>query len=299
MDGYVYDLYEVVQVDSTTQEVITAGDYQGLIGFVDRYAITSRASSNRSSTAISREIQHQFIPLFQFGVFYDEDLEIYPGPEMTFEGRVHTNANLYMGAGTGITCNSYVTAGEQIWHHRKDGAHTDPPGYVRIKDNVNTYHDMWRGSYWLDNRRPDWDEEALTVWGGQVRDQSHGMSTLRDSACHLLQTSTRLLSGADTVNDGSQERESKYWYKAGRRYVDGVYTDSTGVCWSLQVHISHIPRNKYDDKRETGVMDVVDSNRLGRMVSDSVWPPNGMIYISDYRTANKVVRIKNGSRLAV
>lgn len=294
MDGYVYDLYEVVQVDSTTQEVITAGDYQGLIGFVDRYAITSRASSNRSSTAISREIQHQFIPLFQFGVFYDEDLEIFPGPAMTFEGRVHTNASLYFGAETGITCNSYVTAGEQIWHHRKDGAHVDPPGYVRIKDNVNTYHDMWRGSYWLDNRRPAWDEEALTVWGGQVRDQSHGMSQLRLPLPPAAEQHD-IVERADTVNDGSQERESKYWYKAGRRYVDGVYTDSAGNVLASPAYIVYT-LNKFTDKRENRVMDVVELD-IARMLSDSAWPPNGVLYISDYRGADKAVRIKNATQL--
>ncbi len=100
MDGYEYDLYEVTRDSGTTQEVITSGDYQGLIGFVNRYGIDARAQSGRTSTTISREVQHQFIPLFQSGVFYDQDLEIYPVPQMTLEGRIHTNSNLYMCAGT-------------------------------------------------------------------------------------------------------------------------------------------------------------------------------------------------------
>lgn len=294
MDGYVYDLYDVTGVPGVSQEIITAGDYQGLIGFVSRYNITARALSDRSSTTINREIQHQFIPLFQFGVFYDEDLEIYPGPNMTFEGRIHTNADLYMGAGTGISCNSYVTAGGQYWHYRKDTGHIDEPGAVNIKDQLGVYKNVWRGSYWLDNRRPDWAEQALTVWGGQVRDQAHGMSTLR-LPLPPAADQHEIIERRDSVADGQQEFESKYWYKAGWRYVDGVLVDSTGVAVATGSRITYTTHLMYD-ARETRWMDVIQID-VGRMVSDSLWPANGIIYISDYRTANTVVRVKNGSRL--
>lgn len=296
MDGYEYDLYEVSRIPGVTQEIITAGDYQGLIGFVSRYNITARAQSDRSSTTINREVQHQFIPLFQFGVFYDEDLEINPGPEMTFEGRVHTNADLYMGAGTGINCNSYVTAGGYYYHYRKDNGHIDEPGPVNIKDQFGTYQNVWRGSYWLDNRRADWAEQSLSVWGGQVRDRAHGMSTLR-LPLPPAADQHEIIERADSVSDGPQEIESKYWYKAGWRYVDGVLRDSANTVLAPGSRITYATHVFYDD-REDRWMDVVTID-IARMVSDSVWPANGIIYLSDYRTSNAVVRIKNGSRLPV
>lgn len=294
MPGYEYDLYEVEQTGVTTQEVITAGDYQGLIGYVSRYNIRSRAQSNRSSTTIDREIQHQFIPLFQFGVFYDEDLEIFPGPQMTFDGRIHTNSDLYMGAGTGITCNSYVTSGGQYWHYRKDNAHNDEPGPVNIKDNLGVYQNVWTGSYWLDNRQPDWLSESLTRWGGQVKDRSHGMSTLR-LPLPPATDQHEIVERADTASDGPQEIESKYWYKAGRRYVDGVYVDSAGTVMPNLAYFTYTV-NKFWDKRENKQMDVIDID-IAKIVADSAWPPNGIIYISDYRGTDPAVRIKNGSQL--
>ncbi|MBK6767047.1 MAG: hypothetical protein IPG71_12330 [bacterium] len=294
LSGYTFDLYDIERIDSTTQEVLTAGDYIGLIGFVDRFQITSRAMSNRTSTGISRELQHQFIPLFQFGVFYDEDLEIFPGPEMTFEGRVHTNANLYMGAETGITCNSYVTAGEKIWHHRKDGSHVDPPGWVKIRDNLGVLQDMYRGSYWLDNRQADWSEEALEVWGGQVRDASHGMSTLR-LPLPPASDQHEIIERADTVNDGAQEIESKYWYKAGMRYVDGALVDSVGNPLVNNNYFVY-NANKFYDDRETKWMDVVDID-VSRMLADTAYPDNGIIYVSDNRNDWPAVRIKNATKL--
>ncbi|MCL4306588.1 hypothetical protein KJZ99_11815 [bacterium] len=294
MDGYSYDLYQIGRVGTTTQEVLTAGDYRGLIGFVTRYQVDARATSNRTSTQISRELQHQFIPLFQFGVFYDEDLEIFPGPAMTFEGRVHTNADLYIGAETGITCNSYVTAGGRIWHHRKDGAHIDPPGPVNIRDLIGAYQNMWRGAYWLDNRRVDWAAAALTLWQGQVRDQSHGMSTLR-LPLPPAADQHEIVERADTLNDGPQQIETKYWYKAGMRYVDGVLRDSAGTVLVNNSYFVYTVNKFYDD-RENRYMDVIDVN-IGAMLADSALPANGIIYISDYRGADPAVRIRNASRL--
>ena len=60
-------------------------------------------------------------PIFQFAVFYDEDLEILPGPDMILGGRVHTNADLYLGCGGTLTIDTnYVCAVGKILRQRKD-----------------------------------------------------------------------------------------------------------------------------------------------------------------------------------
>lgn len=296
MDGYTYDLFDVSQSGAPTQEIITAGDYLGLIGFVTRYNITARAQSGRTSTTLNREVQHQFIPLFQFGVFYDEDLEIFPGPQMTFEGRIHSNAHLYMGAESGISCNSYVTCGGKYWHHRKDGGHVDPGGFVNIKNQLGAYQNVWRGSYWLDNRQANWATESLSLWGGQVRDAAHGMTTLR-LPLPPAADQHEIVERGDTLVDGDQERESKYWYKAGIRWVDGVCFDSTNAVIPTPAYFTYYPNKFYDD-RENKWMDVVEIN-VSRMLADSAWPANRIIYVSDHRASDPAVRIKNATTLPV
>ncbi len=294
MDGYTYDLFDVTKEGVPTQEIITAGDYMGLIGYVTRYNVMARALSGRSSTTINREVQHQFIPLFQFGVFYDEDLEIFPGPTMTFEGRVHTNANLYMGSNSGIACNSYVTAGGRYWHHRKDGAHDDPGGPVNVKDQLGVYQNVWRGSYWLDNRRADWATEALSLWGGQFRDRAHGMTTLR-LPLPPAADQHEIVERGDTLTDGPQERDSKYWYKAGIRYVDGVVSDSANNVIATPAFFTYVANQFYDD-RENVHMDVIEID-IGRMLADSSYPANRIIYISDNRGDAPAVRLTNATQL--
>ena len=90
----------------------TSGPYAGFSGQVTDYLITSEVRGDNGTrsrlTQILRQVQ---VPLFQFGVFYGAgvDLEIAPGPNMTFNGRVHSNSNIYVGAGSTLDFDSTIT----------------------------------------------------------------------------------------------------------------------------------------------------------------------------------------------
>ena len=76
---------------------IPEGPYAGLYASIIPYKMSSIAT-NQYTTAevkLEREFNNYLVPLFQFGMFSNEDIEINPGPQMTFNGRVHTNQNLY------------------------------------------------------------------------------------------------------------------------------------------------------------------------------------------------------------
>ncbi|RPH95060.1 hypothetical protein EHM69_05560 [candidate division KSB1 bacterium] len=295
LPGYTLETYQVSKVGILTEELISSGDYTGLRGYVQRYSVQARASSQRRSTEISREIQHQFIPLFQFGVFYEEDLEIFPGASMTFTGPIHTNGDLYMGADGSIQCNSTVTCVGQYWHYRKDGGHSDPPGPVTIRTPLGTYQGVWRGAFWLDNRYANWASEALAVWGGNVRDAAHGLHTLR---LPLPPTADQhVVVERGVMGDTQLEREAKYWYKATVRYVDGVLTDSAGNPLS-HPGVYTYTANKFKDQRLNKYMDVVDIN-IGAMLSGGYVPTNRILYISHASGDAPAIRIKNAATLPV
>ena len=58
------------------------------------------------------------VPIFQFQVFYELDLEINNGPGMAFNGRVHSNTNLYAASPGTLTFSDAVTAGGTIRHSK-------------------------------------------------------------------------------------------------------------------------------------------------------------------------------------
>ena len=53
------------------------------------------------TVSVSRYFQQADASLFQAMLFFQNDLELHPGPNMTLYGPVHTNANLYAVAGSG------------------------------------------------------------------------------------------------------------------------------------------------------------------------------------------------------
>lgn len=79
-------------------------------------------------------------PIFQFAVFYANDLEIQPGPDMTLGGRVHTNGDMYLGCGETLTMDTnYVHSGGKMFRRRKDS--NESKGTVEIRKWVENPYD--------------------------------------------------------------------------------------------------------------------------------------------------------------
>jgi Tfp pilus assembly protein PilX len=83
-------------------------------------AITSGAAGAQGSVVglgevrMSRNIEVALIPVFQFGIFSQNDLDFFNGPQFNFGGRVFTNGNLFLATGSGLTFTSKVQAVKQV-----------------------------------------------------------------------------------------------------------------------------------------------------------------------------------------
>ena len=103
--------------------VATNTDPSGVQTLVTAYELNADAEINGAQSGAHRIINAMATPLFQFAVFYDSDLEVLPGPNMTIRGRVHSNRDLYLGCGNGSTLTlntNYVHAAGNIYRNRKD-----------------------------------------------------------------------------------------------------------------------------------------------------------------------------------
>ncbi|UCC44769.1 MAG: hypothetical protein JSU65_02235, partial [Candidatus Zixiibacteriota bacterium] len=139
-----------------THEVISSGSLTGLHAVIKTFSINSVATSSIDNGRIlmTLDFHNALVPIFQFAVFYDEDLEIAPGPPMTLAGRVHSNNDMWLQSGGGLWIDSWVTAGGSIFHGGKIGAATNAD--VQIRDAHSTYQSMLRDGYWLDHTHTDW-----------------------------------------------------------------------------------------------------------------------------------------------
>ncbi len=78
---------------------------------------TNAATSSGNSIVLQMNFKNRVIPMFQFGAFYAGNLEFNPSPTMTFNGRLHSNASMYLtgGIGTSLTIDGIVTAAGRIY----------------------------------------------------------------------------------------------------------------------------------------------------------------------------------------
>ncbi|HEX5205773.1 MAG TPA: hypothetical protein VFW27_38065 [Actinoplanes sp.] len=97
--------------------------------------MTARTAGG-SEVRMRRTMQTVAIPVFQFGIFSDNDLSFFAGPNFNFGGRVHTNQNLYLAEGPGNTLlmTDRVTAvGDIVRSHLSNGENT------QVATNGTTY----------------------------------------------------------------------------------------------------------------------------------------------------------------
>ncbi len=116
-----------VQYVPPSQFALLNSQYRGLYGYASTYRIISNARELNNSIdivgALEQDIQVATIPVFQFAIFYNVDLEINPGAAMTITGPVHCNATTYLQPMSVLTFNSDVTSVGPIITNKKP---TDP-----------------------------------------------------------------------------------------------------------------------------------------------------------------------------
>jgi hypothetical protein len=83
---------------------ISSGPNQGLWAqIIPVNMLATAAMTSGQEVSMTRSAQVALIPVFQFGVFCDGDCGFFNSPNLTFVGRVHTNADLYLGVANGST----------------------------------------------------------------------------------------------------------------------------------------------------------------------------------------------------
>jgi hypothetical protein len=102
---------------------IPYGPFAGLKASKNPYVLTATANLNGTECSLSRQMNNYLIPLFQFGMFSDEDIELHPGPQFTFNGRVHANGNVYV-SGAVTFLDKVTTANEFVIDDLRNGTAT-------------------------------------------------------------------------------------------------------------------------------------------------------------------------------
>ncbi len=100
LPGIAFSEYKVAPTNGSMTPVVatlSSGANAGLNALMVKLtsSVTAQAPGT-SQVRMVRNLEVALIPVFQFGMFSDTDLTFHNGPDMDFNGRIHTNANLYL-----------------------------------------------------------------------------------------------------------------------------------------------------------------------------------------------------------
>ncbi|MDD5245808.1 MAG: hypothetical protein PHS09_00280 [Candidatus Omnitrophica bacterium] len=263
-------------------------DPQGIVFFLRRYQISATAVSNEFgiSVTLNQIVSRRKTYTFQHAVFYEDDLEVLPGVNMNFSGRIHGNHDIYLGTHASLTVNSdYLYSAGNIYNRRKDSAQ-DMLGSVNIKvrgSDPAVYELMKKASDTtaLDCDRSDWIDESQLRWNGTVKSSVHGVNALATPAV------------------GSIQPDGFYSANAGIKIVDTAAYDSSGNLISFDDD-NPISVSTFYDAREGRNVTVTNID-MGVLAESGYYPANGLLYATrtDASSAQpNGIRLVNGSELA-
>lgn len=108
----------IVTNTATSNSIVLGAPYTGLTMVANTYEIIANAQNKSSMygivSTVGQKIYLGTIPLFQFAIFYQDNMEICPGGSMTIGGAVHGNSNIYLQPQAPMTFTGNVSAVDQI-----------------------------------------------------------------------------------------------------------------------------------------------------------------------------------------
>lgn len=133
---------ELDKTSNSMTVVLPGGEFAGLYAIRDNWRLrTTATDASGVQVQLTRNILNNRIPIFQFGIFYDDDLELYRPPRFGFGGRVHSNRHFFISPGSeGVYFDSRVTAAGQIitqsWRNGYTGDSGNNQTYIKNASGV-------------------------------------------------------------------------------------------------------------------------------------------------------------------
>ncbi len=178
IDNFTFEQFTVARSAASYVDTVDSGPYMGMLSLNQPITITSRVvGPGNSRYSIVVQVEGLQIPIFQFGVFYDDSLEIHNGAAMDFIGRVHTNASLFLGTSATTTFHRNITAAGdlyrfRIWNHETFG------GTISIERPDATLLALTYDSQNYVGNDAGWVQRTTTDFQGRLRTRAHNVTPL-------------------------------------------------------------------------------------------------------------------------
>ncbi|HWR81729.1 MAG TPA: hypothetical protein VN285_00345 [Candidatus Deferrimicrobium sp.] len=287
--------YNVVSNGPATVTDLSNGTLAGLHATVRSFSLTSVAgnAADNSEIRLSQTFEAAQVPIYQFAAFYENDLEMAPGPDLTVQSRVHSNANLWVQSSNTLNIDSYVSSAGHIHHGRKGPGAVDN-GDILVKNGSGTYVSMRDGGGWLESTDGHWYDTSVARWQGRVQDSAHGQPVLYPSLSVAAAGDAHKLIEPAGGNPDSYENKStiKFIDRQAFQNVAGVWVNVTGAM--IIGGVITFTDDKFYDARENEWVDCMELD-VEKFYDQGYAPSSGVIYFSDQTSDFPALRVRNAA----
>lgn len=218
--------------------------------------------------------------LFMYQIFYENDLEILPGPTFNLKGLVHTNGNLYLNSNDNNFLNIYtdsLTTFGNVTRGRLD--RNEITGTVRItkgsKDGDLVSMTSGEGS-----TNNNWMSNAINKWNGTLKDKKLGAERLEAPKLGSFQPGGFYDQQAG-LNIKVITASGTPQYKISYNGSSHTYTSAqlNNALTETQIYDYREYPSKTDPTKNTPIkLTNVDINKLKTALG--YYPSNGLIYMT-------------------
>lgn len=254
---------------------------------------------------VRRVFQKEVISLWRYALFFDDDMEIHPGPAMDVTGDVHTNGSLYTGHKT-LTLSGKTTYTDSwtIGFMSGDGVHSEPPTSPKWPTNLPPASDQEQQPYGvhLDDYHAliDYNPASTELDPYRFQDQA-GYVIAIDSSNNVKIYND---SGKDITGKSGNSNDAK----AARALQADISTNQTITDRRVGATTGNgsIRLTTLDVGELQSAMDSTAGNtnfNITKTISGTGQTINNLIYIvdtsasADGTTTKRGIRIKNGGTL--
>ena len=192
-----------------TITTIKSGTYQGMTAMATEYTLMTNARTPEGlEVTLKRTTQTVGIPMFQFGIFCDQDCSFFPGPNFNFGGRMHTNGNLFLAAGATLTMSDKVDAYKDVIRNAlSDGVNTAANYGGNVSITISPGGSSYRNLAYNEGSINGLTLAAIPTWGTVSQTSYNG--NLQNGAGSLFPTlagnAKKLNLGIVTIGAGATQ----------------------------------------------------------------------------------------------
>ena len=257
--------------------------------------VTMTKASGSQRCRVTQALVNSEIGLFQFAVFSSIYMDLFPGPTMEIEGRVHINGDFcaHPLSSNDLTIERVTASGRILAGNCPREEDATGSGDYFIKDTDGSLEELLESD---DGDESGWRAHALATWNGNAQDVSHGVPNLRLPVSVGAQTQQgKDASGAGLHNSGTlrllvdpprsvdspETRAEKLAEQADLRIINGVWYKKNGAAF---------PGTPIWSDHPVSVTSVADEQQLGApaVIPPSTSFPNAKRY-SYYELASGLV----------